>query len=105
MIYRLHAAHRPGLTFEEFRDTFACCDCGLVSTRRKHALHECNRIERLAHKEVVTGVSDAEVLTLLFRLDMNGRDMMLEVFEQIMAKCPCGMVMTRKRFDVHECRY
>lgn len=49
-------------------------------------------------------VSDAEVLTMLYRLDMMGPEMTIEVFEQIMARCLCGLVMTKLRLPVHECR-
>lgn len=105
MIYRLHCAHRPGLTSEEFRDNFICCECGIVSTRRKHELHQCDYVGRsAARQEDTTTSSDSEVLNLLYQLDMTGLEMTLGTFEQIMARCLCGMVMTKRRFLAHECR-
>lgn len=104
MIYRMHSAHRPGLIYEEFCNAFVSCECGIVSTRRKHEHHRCGNVERsVIGKEGVPTTSDTEVLNLLYRLDMTGPELTLEVFKQIMARCPCGLVMTKLRFQVHEC--
>lgn len=103
LIYRLHSAHRPGLTHDEFRNTFVYCQCGLVSTRRKHDLHDCKIVRHSVNQVDLSGVGDEEVLTMLLRLDMYGYDLTMDMFQQLMAKCPCGMVMTKKRWDVHEC--
>lgn len=106
MIYRLHSAHRPGLTYEEFRTTFVCCEhCEIVSTRRKYEHHQCGNIVRsvVRQEDIPTTTSDTKVLNLLYRLDMTGPEVTLETFKQIMARCPCGLVMTKLRFPIHEC--
>lgn len=103
MIYRLHSAHRPGLTHEEFHTTFVCCEvCEIVSTRRKYEHHQCANERRVVREDIPT-TSDTEVLNLLYRLDMTGPELTLDAFKQIMARCSCGLVTTKLRFPIHEC--
>jgi hypothetical protein len=47
-------------------------------------------------------LSEAEFLRLFHRLNANG--LRKEIFAQIFASCSCGLVMTRRRFHVHECK-
>lgn len=108
MLYRLFSTHRPGLTEQTFMNLIGHCEtCGLVATWRKLVLHEeqCggNRMTQLTAQDV-RRLDDGEFIKLLYQLDNSGPGLTPAVFRQMFARCPCGMVVATRKFNLHECR-
>lgn len=100
LLYRLHSAHRPGLLEKDFHNLFVRCECGMVSTTRKNPFHRCQTSLSARHSQDVSLLGEGDFLRLLYRLDAGVR---LEDFAQMFARCTCGLVMTKRRFAIHEC--
>lgn len=100
LLYRLHSAHRPGLLEKDFHNLFVRCSCGMVSTTRKNPFHMCQTSLSASHSQDVSLLGEGDFLRLLYRLDAGVR---LEDFAQMFARCTCGLVTTKRRFDIHEC--
>lgn len=105
LLYRLNSAHRPGLEEKIFHRLFTRCECGIVSTTRTFEGHTCRAyIDAASLVGVdVEKLDDRELVRLLLRLDVENSSLGVEVFYNLFARCTCGMVMTKRRFQVHEC--
>lgn len=108
MLYRLFSTHRPGLTEQMFANLIGHCEiCGLVATRRKLGWHEewCagTTMTKLTAQDV-RRLDNGEFVKLLYQLDNSGPGLTPAVFRQMFARCPCGMVVATRKFNLHECK-
>jgi hypothetical protein len=89
------------LTKKQFRAIFNVCPCGVVAACREFddARHYCQSAAAVMDVDLL---GEAEFLHLLHRLNASG--LRKEIFAQIFASCICGMVMTRRKFHIHECK-
>jgi hypothetical protein len=100
---------RPGLNRHKFRELFALCRCGLVTTRRTFRVHEC------LEKVITVPSSGVPVCDgpanrppndyeLLMRLDALIRPgLTAKEFVKLFMECRCGLIMTQRVFGSHEC--
>lgn len=80
------------------------CECGIVSTARTFEGHRCRtNIDIAAANMDIEGLDDGELVRLLLRLDVGNPSLGVEIFYNLFARCVCGMIMTRRRFRIHEC--
>lgn len=100
LLYRLHSTFRPGLPEREFHRLLMRCECGIVSTRRRHTFHVCLTTFTVVISTDVSLLGEGEFLRLLYKLDTG---VTLDEFAQMFARCTCGLVTTKRRFPIHEC--
>lgn len=48
-------------------------------------------------------LDDGDLVRLLMRLDVGNPSLGVEVFYNIFVRCVCGMITTKRRFNIHEC--
>lgn len=104
LLYRLSSAHRPGLEERIVHQLFMRCECGIISTARTFQGHTCRASDHGSAMDIdIERLDDGELVQLLMRLDVGNPSLGVEVFSEILARCVCGMITTKRRFHIHEC--